>query len=101
MRRQADKQEKKHMDRVASLGCVVCRNLGLGASPSTVHHVRHGQGAGQRAGHFLTIPLCKLHHQDGGYGVAIHAGQEHWESLYGSELELLNKTIRDLEVRYG
>jgi len=50
----------------------------------------------QRSGNYLVVPLCKLHHQDGGLGVAIHAGQETWERCYGSELELLDQTIGDL-----
>jgi hypothetical protein len=31
------------------------------------------------------IPLCGVHHQTGGYGVALHAGRARWELHYGTE----------------
>ena len=43
------KAEKRHMGRVASLGCYLCRQLGYGETPAQVHHVREGQGMAQRA----------------------------------------------------
>ena len=90
------KREKSHLGRVAALGCVVCRNLGFGPTPASVHHIRAGQGMSQRASDYLTIPLCPEHHTDGGKGVAIHAGQQAFEAIYGSELDLLAQTIGDL-----
>ena len=42
------KAEKRHMGRVASLGCYLCRQLGYGETPAQVHHVREGQGMAQR-----------------------------------------------------
>lgn len=85
--------ERKHLAAVASLGCIVCRNLGLGdTGPNTaIHHIRHQVGMGRRASHFETLPLCPAHHQTGGHGVAIHAGKETWERLYGTEVELLEQ----------
>ena len=50
----------------------------------------------KRASDYLTIPLCPEHHQNGGKGVAIHAGQQAFEALYGSELDLLAQTIGDI-----
>lgn len=46
---------------------------------------------GQRATDDETIPLCPLHHQHGGYGVAFHAGPKRWQELHGTELELLSQ----------
>lgn len=78
------KKEDEYLTKVASIGCIVC---GL---PAGIHHCRTGLGMSQRAPHIGgTIPLCKWHHQDGGFGEAIHAGQKTWESIHGSELELL------------
>ena len=88
--------ERRHVARVVGLGCIVCRNLGYGASPAEYHHIREGQGAAQRAGNFLGIPLCDKHHRLGGRGVAFHAGQKSFEAIYGSELDLLNQTIGEL-----
>jgi hypothetical protein len=80
------------MTRVAELGCIVCRNIfGLHSIPE-IHHIRTGQGAGQRASNYDTIGLCPLHHRLGGYGVAIHAGQKEFEKRYGTETELLAQT---------
>ena len=90
------KAEKEHLDRVAGLGCIVCRNLGHGETPTHVHHIRTGKGMGQRASNYETIPLCPVHHQNGGYGVAIHAGQKTWESNFGTELELLEQVKMEL-----
>ena len=90
------KREKAYLDRVAYLGCVVCRNQGYGDTPAQIHHIRAGQGMSQRASNYLVIPLCPQHHTDGGKGVAIHAGQQSFEAIYGSELELLAQTIGDV-----
>ena len=97
----ATKHEREHMGRIAALGCCVCRNQGEGPTPAAVHHIRAGQGASQRASNYLTIPLCGIHHQNGGHGVAIHAGQTTWERMYGTELELLAQTIADLEKSWN
>ncbi len=85
--------DKKHLSRVADLGCIVCRNEGLNPSAASIHHIRKGQGMGQRASHQETIPLCPIHHQHGGYRVAIHAGQKAFESRYGTETELLEQVL--------
>ncbi|MHB0806028.1 Ref family recombination enhancement nuclease [Stutzerimonas nitrititolerans] len=92
------KAESTHLSRVAALGCIVCRNLGYGESPAACHHIRAGQGMSQRASHFEVIPLCGAHHQTGGHGVAIHAGQKTWEAKYGTELELLAQVRRLLGI---
>ena len=95
-KKNATAAEKRYMRKVAELGCVVCRNLGYGETPATVHHIREGQGAGQRSGHHLVIPLCPDHHQNGGPGVAIHADENHFERMYGTELNLLDQTIGEV-----
>lgn len=94
----ATRAEQLHMSTVAGLGCVVCRNLGYGATPANIHHLRDGQGASQRASHFEVLPLCKNHHQDGGYGVAFHAGEKEWESRYGTERKLLAQVMEEVEL---
>lgn len=96
------KAEKKHMDKVAALGCVVCRNEGLGETPACIHHIRNGYGRSERASHFETLPLCPPHHQDadgsprfGGH-VAFHRRPEEFEERYGTERELLAQTWREV-----
>ncbi|MGI4812122.1 MAG: Ref family recombination enhancement nuclease [Janthinobacterium lividum] len=97
-RKRATKAESAYMGRVARLGCIVCRNLGLGESPAEIHHPRFLAGGGQRAGHMDVIGLCAMHHRLGGHGVAIHDGQETWELIYGTEAELLEQTKRETGV---
>ena len=86
--------ERKHLDAVASLGCIVCLNEGMGFAPAEIHHLKRNPetgaklGMGQRASHFHTIPLCPTHHRAGGFGVAYHAGPRQFEKLYGTETEL-------------
>lgn len=89
--------DRKHLDRVARLGCVLCDHLGLGATPAQVHHIREGQGMSQRASHFLTVPLCPAHHtgQQGLHGLGVRA----FERTYGlTELDLLAMTINRLFI---
>ena len=85
------KAEREHLNKVAELGCIACINMGYPDSPAEIHHIRAGQGMSQRAPHGKSIPLCPTHHRTGGHSVAIHAGQETWESIHGTETELLKQ----------
>ena len=85
------KAEKLHRDKTARLGCIVCLNNGHEGTPAELHHLRNGQGMGQRASEFEVLPLCPYHHRHGGYGNAIHAGQEAWERKNGLERDLLEQ----------
>lgn len=79
------------------MGCILCRHTGTPGTPSEVHHLRDGQGMGQRAPNNLTIPLCAYHHRGpGGY----HGmGKRGFESVYGvTERELLVMTDELLNV---
>lgn len=88
------KAERLHLDRVASLGCIVCYLLDDGYKVAQVHHIREGQGMGERAGNFLTIPLCPDHHT-GPQGV--HGDRTYMRILKVDELDLLNITLERLE----
>lgn len=79
--------ERLHLSKVAALGCIICQ------SPAEIHHIRHGVGMGQRSSYKKAIPLCHSHHRTGGFGVALHAGQKTFEANFGTELELLEKTL--------
>lgn len=86
--------DRLHLAKVAELGCIACRKLGIEDSPPEIHHPRTGCGMGQRASHLKAIPLCHAHHRTGGHGVALHAGQKAFEAIYGTELELLAEVER-------
>ena len=56
------KEELIHKQKLASLGCMVCRRLyGITDSPVELHHLRTG---GWGKGNYKTlIPLCPEHHR--------------------------------------
>jgi hypothetical protein len=56
----------------------------------TLHHIREGQGAGQRASHWLVIPVCPECHQ-GPNG--IHGDRSLLRIAKVSEVDLLARTI--------
>ena len=86
----ATKDEREHMSKVASLGCLICQR------PANVHHIRPvGLGIGMRSSHYQTIPLCYDHHQG---QFSIHNCKKEFEDTYGTEQELLNKTLMELEI---
>ena len=86
------KEERAHLDRVASLPCAVCGRHGV-----HVHHIRTGIGMGRRATHFQTIPLCPEHHQG---NTGIHGmGRKAFERHHGiTELELLARVEETIDA---
>lgn len=54
--------EQHHVDRVAQLGCVVCRRVHSCYTPAGVHHIAKGSGL---RSWFCVAPLCGEHHQGG------------------------------------
>ena len=85
----ATKGEREHMSKVASLGCLVCQR------PANVHHIRPiGLGIGMRSSHYQTIPLCREHHQG---QFSIHNCKQEFEAMYGTEHEMLRKTLKEIE----
>ena len=80
-KRKPTKEESDYMDFVRAMGCIVC------GKPCEIHHMRGltTLGMGQRAGSYLTIPLCREHHHE------MHQRM----SVGGvSESELMNQTIK-------
>ena len=81
-----------HMERIASLGCVVCRRiLGVVYTPAECHHI----GDSSDRSDWLTIPLCTEHHRGatGFHGLGERAFDRTYKT---SELRLLGMTIQDL-----
>lgn len=84
--------DKRRLNRVAELGCAICRRLNLGPTPAQIHHPRAGMGMGQRASHSIAIGLCHLHHL-GPKGV--HDLGRQFKAHYGfSEADLIADTHR-------
>lgn len=74
--------------------CMLCTKLNQKQRKETkVHHIRTGVGMGQRAGHFLCIPLCVECHT-GSQG--IHGDQGRLIQAKTDELKLLNEVYREV-----
>lgn len=80
-----------HLERVASNGCVLCHQLGLGYSPAEAHHI----GDSAERNDFLTIGLCPEHHRGttGFHGL----GEREFNRRYKtSEINLLAKVLEQI-----
>src|SRR5262245_27148974 len=88
--------EKRHMDRVAALGCIVCAHLGTPDTPAEIHHIREGEGMSQRASNWMVVPACPEHHRgaSGIHGLGVRGFERRYRL---SELDLLAMTIEALE----
>lgn len=88
------------VERIVSLGCIVCRNNGYRDVPAAFHHI-HTQGK-RRAGKEIGIPLCGPHHQDQGKPgyVARHPYKRQFEAEYGSEWALYDQVLKLLEEKW-
>jgi hypothetical protein len=86
--------ERRHLSRVAELGCLVCRRMGYPDSPAEIHHKRAGTGAGRRSSHFDAMPLCPEHHRGktGIHGLGTKGFPKHW----GFNEDDLLQDVRDL-----
>jgi len=82
------KAERDHLDKVSRLGCLICNQ------PANIHHCGTYMGGGRDD--MKVIPLCHWHHQNGGYGIALHAGKNEWQRIHGTEEDLLIKTNKML-----
>jgi hypothetical protein len=77
------KTEKQHYEKVARLGCVLCRVLGYGETPCEIHHIRR---AGKRS-NAPVVGLCPEHHR-GNSG--IHGlGRKAFERIHNTTEEAL------------
>jgi hypothetical protein len=78
------KTQKILYDKIARLGCSLCRHQGNEGTPAELHHIRRG---GKRS-NAPVIPLCPYHHR--GANTSIHGmGRKRFEKEYGITEELL------------
>jgi hypothetical protein len=84
----ASKLEKERNNKIAELGCSLCRHQGNEGTPAELHHIRRG---GVRS-LSPVIPLCPYHHR--GSNTSIHGmGRKRFEREYAiTEEELLVHT---------
>lgn len=100
--RPVTREEKVFHDLLCRVvGCVACR-FGHGV-PNTYCSVHHIDGRTKPHAHWLVLPLCAGHHQDGTGApglLAIHPWKRRWEARYGTQRELLARAI-ELIVQAG
>ena len=79
-------KRKERFERLAEMGCVICKQ------PAQIHHligVKY-RGMGQKADNEFTIPLC-LNHHTGAEGIH-QIGKQTWQAQFGTQEELLQRT---------
>jgi hypothetical protein len=95
MTKRATQAEKAHMDRVAELGCILCKHLNAPQlSKTDLHHLREGQGMAQRASNWLVVPLCHDSCHQGPLG--IHGNKTLLRIAKADEMDLLAWTLEAL-----
>ena len=83
------KSDRIRFNKLKELGCVAC-----GSNNVVIHHIRKHTGMSLRPSHDDTIPLCPIHHNIGNQSV--HLNKKLFESLFGTELELLRETNMEI-----
>ena len=84
------KAEKVHYDKVARLGCILCKFLRYGETPCEIHHIRR---AGKRS-NAPVIGLCPEHHRG---NTGIHGlGRKGFERTYSITEETLLEMTNEL-----
>ncbi|WP_242685645.1 MULTISPECIES: hypothetical protein [Photorhabdus] len=64
------KSEKQWLSNVTLLGCICCRNMGLGVILAEIHHVRAVQDMAQRAAHFSILLHPRYHRAFASHGLS-------------------------------
>jgi hypothetical protein len=89
------KTEKQHYAKLARLGCILCKQLGVREvedSPTEMHHVRRFGGKRSLA---PVIPLCATHHRLGDSSVH-QLGAKGFSAYWGLTQEDLIDKVREL-----
>lgn len=89
-------QTKKHYDKVARLGCILCRQFGFKDTPAEIHHIRRFGGLRDNTNDKV-IPLCPEHHRG---NTGVHGlGAKGFERRYNlTQEDLLTYTTRLLAI---
>ena len=82
--------EKKHMRKVAELGCIACRKLGHFGTPAELHHISSGV-MGRKSDNFSVIPLCPYHHRNS--DESYHRNPLYFTEKWGTQTSLLEETL--------
>ena len=86
---------KEHYEKVASLGCIVCRKMGYYDSPAEIHHIKENYSLGKKSDYLSCIPLCPAHHRT--TNDAYHYSPKSFTEKWGTQKELLEQIQELLE----
>lgn len=98
--RSPNAEEKRFIERICNLGCIVCReHLDVEEVPCCPHHM---EGKVKPGAHFKILPLCGRHHQTADTEkpprwYTRHHNKSEFEAAYGAELELYHRCLELLE----
>lgn len=91
--------ERRFHDALCQLGCVACLRDGRVNTWCSVHHI---DGRVKPWAHWLVLPLCAGHHQDGTGAaglIAIHPYKARFEEKYGTQTVLLQRCLTLMDKR--
>ena len=89
----ATKNEKKHLDTIAKLGCILCSEiLGFEGSEAELHHVRR---YGAKRATSPILPLCPEHHRgnNGLHGLGVKGFERKYEISCEELLERVSQKL--------
>jgi hypothetical protein len=91
------KAEKEYLNKVASLGCVICIRAYGPHDPAVVeiHHPRAGVGMGKRSKHYDAIPVCPQHHRHGKDSIHV-LGTKGFPKYWGFTEQDLQRDVKQL-----
>lgn len=93
-----NKEEKKLWDKIAKLGCIACLQDGIVNTHVSIHHI---DGRTKPGAHKKVLALCAPHHQhddtDQLGRIGVHPYKARFESMYGRQMDLLDKTMAMIE----
>jgi hypothetical protein len=87
------KAEKEHYDKVARLGCILCRLVfDITDSPAEIHHIRR---FGTKRSNADVVGLCPTHHRLG--NTSFHGlGAKGFEKHYGISCQQMVDKVKEL-----
>ena len=85
-------KNKKHLERLVDLGCIICKKLGFPDSPAEIHHIRYKDlGISRRSKARECLPLCPRHHRNG--PESYHYSPKRFNEKWGSQKDLLREVL--------
>lgn len=98
--RQPTAEEKRYMDKVARIGCIVCLLFHKSYRPPEIHHTT---GKTKPGAHFKVLPLCFDHHgptQETKLMTPRHPNKARFEQRYMPEIVLLGAVKELVAINY-